>query len=108
VKASLLSCGYIKNPVIVDKEHRIILDGHHRVLALRALGYKKIPAILVNYRDNKILVISRKKRIKISKQIIIDKVLQNKVFPCKTSKHFIPHRLKNINIPLWQLKKLNA
>lgn len=104
IKASLLSRGYVKNPVVVDKDHKIILDGHHRVKALHELGYKKIPVILVDYRDSKIIVLSRRKRIKITKKIIIKTVLQNKIFPCKTSKHLIPHRLKNINIPLSRLK----
>lgn len=104
VKRKIIARGYLKYPVVVEKKHKIILDGHHRTKALFELGYKKIPALLVNYSDSKIKVVSRRKNIKINKQIIVEKVLQNKVFPNKTSKHFIPNRSKNINIPLWRLK----
>jgi hypothetical protein len=104
VKQKILTRGYIKNPVVVDKSHNIILDGHHRVKALSELGYKKIPVLLVDYQGGKIIVVSRRKQIKISKQLIIKKVLSGSLFPYKTSKHLIPHRPKNINTPLWRLR----
>lgn len=100
----ILARGYIKNPVVVDKDRKIILDGHHRVKALSELGYKKIPVFLVDYLDAKIIVIPRRKKIKINKQLIIEKVLSKRLFPYKTSKHLIPHRPKGINTSLWRLK----
>ncbi len=39
----------LRYPIVVDRESRIIIDGHHRVEAFRRLGLAKIPAILVNY-----------------------------------------------------------
>jgi L-serine kinase (ADP) len=96
--------GYIANPIIVEKEHFIILDGHHRVKALLEMGYKKIPTVLVDYNDDDIVVISRRKKIKVSKKIIVEMALKQKMFPYKTSKHAIPLRPKNINIPLKKLR----
>lgn len=48
--------GVIKEPVIVDKETLVVLDGHHRVEALRKLGCRLIPVLLVNYFDPSIRV----------------------------------------------------
>lgn len=48
--------GIIKDPVIVDKETLVVLDGMHRVAALQHLGYKLIPICLVNYNNPSIRV----------------------------------------------------
>tara|TARA_B100000287_G_scaffold78232_1_gene70336 strand:+ start:269 stop:976 length:708 start_codon:yes stop_codon:yes gene_type:complete len=38
-------------PILVDKNTNLILDGHHRVFAMKELGYNKIPAHILNYDD---------------------------------------------------------
>ncbi|MEM2106950.1 MAG: ParB N-terminal domain-containing protein [Candidatus Bathyarchaeia archaeon] len=48
--------GYQKDPIIIDDEHLIILDGHHRVSALKILGYSKVLAHKVNYGDENIVL----------------------------------------------------
>ena len=104
IKNQILSDGYLINPIIVDQENLVILDGHHRAEALKLLGYKKIPAYVVDYFDKEIRVVQRRPEIPISKEAIIQKALAGEVFPCKTSKHFIPNRPKKVNIPLMNLK----
>jgi len=46
----------VKHPIIVDKESRIILDGVHRVAALKKLRIKRVPVCLVDYNSPKIRV----------------------------------------------------
>ncbi|MEM1537769.1 MAG: ParB N-terminal domain-containing protein [Candidatus Nezhaarchaeales archaeon] len=41
----------LKHPVIVDRNTLIVLDGMHRVEALRVLGYGYVPVCLVNYES---------------------------------------------------------
>ncbi|WP_187152649.1 ParB N-terminal domain-containing protein [Acidianus manzaensis] len=43
-------------PVIVDENTFIILDGHHRTKASKILGIRKIPVYMVDYFDNRIKV----------------------------------------------------
>jgi len=43
--------GCLKHPIIVDAESLLVLDGVHRVAALKKLGYKRIPACLVDYKS---------------------------------------------------------
>lgn len=43
-------------PVIVDENNWLILDGHHRVMASIMLGLRKIPVYFVNYFDKRIKV----------------------------------------------------
>lgn len=47
---------FIKHPIIVDEDTLTILDGVHRLVALKNLGYKWIPICLVNYKNPKIRV----------------------------------------------------
>ncbi len=44
----------LRFPIIVDRNNRIIIDGHHRVEAFRRLGLSRIPALLVDYLDDEI------------------------------------------------------
>lgn len=104
VKEKIEKNGYLINPVIVDRDSLVILDGHHRVKALYMLGYRNIPAYLVDYSDSEIKVFQRRPEIPISKEIIIAKALAGEVFPCKTSKHVIPARPMHLNIALENLK----
>ena len=48
--------GYLKHPVIVDEKTLVVIDGSHRIEALKALGCRHIPACLVKYEDPKISV----------------------------------------------------
>jgi hypothetical protein len=50
LKDSILSERVIKDPVMVDDKSLVVLDGMHRVVALRELGYSYIPCCLIDYR----------------------------------------------------------
>src|SRR3989441_12907103 len=41
--------GYLRRPILVADGTFVVLDGHHRVEALRSLGCRRIPAYLVDY-----------------------------------------------------------
>lgn len=51
LKLEVESEGVLKHPIIVDRGTLVVLDGMHRVEALRRLGYAYIPACLVNYES---------------------------------------------------------
>jgi uncharacterized protein (DUF1015 family) len=46
----------LKKPIIVDKYSDIVLDGHHRYFACKALGCKRISAYVVDYYSPEIKV----------------------------------------------------
>ena len=78
----------LKEPIIVDKETKVILDGHHRVKAYVLLGVPEIPCKLVDYNSDEITVEPRRNR-KITKEEVIEKGLSDELFPPKTSRHRI-------------------
>lgn len=113
LKNEILSDGILKMPIAVDRKTYIILDGHHRLHALKRIGCKKIPAILVDYQSPEIKVIPWREGELITKEMVIHTALSGKRLAPKTSKHMIKveGELKHIsiletaiNIPLEELK----
>jgi ParB-like chromosome segregation protein Spo0J len=76
----------LKEPVVVDKETKVILDGHHRVKAFEILGLRDIPCRLVDYSSDGI-TIAPNRNGNVSKEEVIEKGLSDELFPPKTSKH---------------------
>jgi hypothetical protein len=113
LKNEILSDGMLKMPIAVDRSTYIILDGHHRLHALKKIGCKKIPVILVDYQSPEIEVIPWREGEKITKEMIINTALTGKRMRPKTSRHMIlvEGQLKHIscietiiNVPLDELK----
>ncbi|MFN4212687.1 MAG: ParB N-terminal domain-containing protein [Microgenomates group bacterium] len=91
----------LKRPIIVDSDNYIILDGHHRTEVFKSLNFKKIPALLVDYKRIKV-VARRKKYAKLDiRNLVISMVKKNKLLPYKTTKHLIPFKnLLNVSFDL--------
>jgi ParB-like chromosome segregation protein Spo0J len=102
VKDQLLKTRYLRNPVVADKSTLVVLDGHHRLAALKDMGITRIPVFLINYHSKQVRVYSRKPAIQLTnlKQVVIRRGLTGNLFPCKTTKHLIKNRQRNINFKL--------
>jgi len=83
------SDGILKKPIVADRKTFVVLDGVHRLNALKNIGCKKIPVIFVNYRSSSIKVLSWRKGEKISKEKVIKAGLSGEKLPPKTSKHMV-------------------
>lgn len=95
--------GFLKKPILVERKHFIILDGHHRYNVLKKLGAKAIPVVLVDYDDGKIVLDTWRKEIRVSKQDVVKMALNGKKFPPKTTKHVVSFPIPEVNIPLSKL-----
>jgi L-serine kinase (ADP) len=113
LKNEILSDGILKMPIAVDKKTYIILDGHHRLHALKKIGCNRIPVILFDYQSPEIKVLPHREGETVTKEMIIQTALAGRRMPPKTSKHMIliEGELKHIsvletviNIPLERLK----
>ncbi len=92
--------GVLFRPVVVDRHSLVILDGHHRVLALRRLGCALVPAYLVDYFDSGIAVMPRRPEIPVSKDSVIATGLRGRLYPPKTSRHEWEYPLEERPVPL--------
>lgn len=109
----ILSDGILKRPIVVDEKTKIIIDGHHRVEALKMLGCTKIPVCYVDYMCESIDLKTTAKNMVITKNKVIEAALNNNPFNPKSTWHYIkfPNNIKHISyiqkrvdIPLEALK----
>jgi hypothetical protein len=96
--------GYIWNPVLVDKNTMIILDGHHRCAALKKLGLSRVPVRLVDYTSEAVRVIAWRKGERITKNMVIRAGLSGKLLRIKTSRHLFSKKGFVVRVPLKNLK----
>ena len=48
---SIVKDGVLRHPVMVDKNSLVVLDGMHRVAAIKRIGCRRMPACLVDYNN---------------------------------------------------------
>lgn len=94
--------GFLRNPVVVDSKTLVVLDGHHRLSALRRLNLKKIPVMLVDYLNGEVKVYLRRKELMMDlvKEAVLNRALRGEVFPIKTTRHLIKNRIRNRRVIL--------
>lgn len=114
LRKEILKDGMLKYPIIADEKTHVIMDGMHRWLALKSLGYELIPVILIDaFRNKKIHV--GKRRIHrytngVDKEITIEQVISagvnGRLMEPRSTRHFFPFsKFQEINYPLRSLKK---
>lgn len=85
-------------PILVERHHRVVLDGHHRKAALQALGLRKIPCCLVPYDR---IGLSSRRGLSVRKEEVIQRALTGQKFPPKTTRHLYAfHELPEVELPL--------
>jgi hypothetical protein len=117
LRKEILKDGVLKYPIIADEKTHVILDGMHRWLALKSLGYELIPVILVDvFKNQKVRV--GKRRIHRYIEGVDEKITINQVISAgisghllepRSTRHFFPFsKFQEINYPLHSLKKSTA
>jgi hypothetical protein len=113
LKNQILCDGILKMPIAVDRKTYIILDGHHRLQALKRIGCTKIPVVFVDYHSPHIAILPWRDGEEVTKEMIIEAARTGRRMPSKTSKHMIIlngewRHISSIemiiNIPLEKLK----
>ena len=100
LEKDILERGILEKPILVEMNTFIILDGHHRYNIFRKIGKRKIPALLVDYNDPCVEVSSWRPEIRVSKDLVIKTVLENRLLPPKTSRHVLCFKIPEINLSI--------
>lgn len=87
--ASLRHEGMLRRPIIVDRGSLVILDGHHRAMALRLLSSSFVPAFIVDYFHPSIEVTSLRPELEVTKDLVIKRALSGNLYPPRTSWHVL-------------------
>ena len=96
---------HLIRPIAVDQKTKVILDGHHRVAALRRLGWDYVPAYEFNYQDNSIKVLQTREGRSVNKKEIIAAGLKGSIYPPKSTRHMVT--LNGISTHISEVEKEN-
>lgn len=83
------STGVVKKAIAVDAKSMVVLDGVHRLNALRTLGCARVPAWLLDYSDSDIVVFSKDRKSQIPKEDVVRAATRGPKFPPKTTRHMV-------------------
>ena len=102
--------GVLVEPILAEASHYVILNGHHRVAALRELGCRRVPAHVVDYFDARIELTLWPRAVvdSVTKEEVIERGLRGDLFPPKTTRHIVHFALRDVAIPLERLKRRPA
>jgi L-serine kinase (ADP) len=87
--ASLRASRIVREPIIVAEGSFVILNGHHRVAALKRLGAHAAPAWVVDYFDPEITLDRWDEGPALTKDDVIARARSGRPFPPKTTRHGI-------------------
>ena len=95
--------GIWTTPLVIDNEHGLIMDGHHRHQVAMRLGLIYVPVVAWNY--NQVDVWS----LRDTEEVTVKRILQNYkdgiMYPNKTAKHGFPFSIEsNLEINIDELK----
>jgi hypothetical protein len=81
------AAGFWMKPLLVEADHRIILDGHHRREAARQLGLSAVPALMIHYDDPRLTLTAWRPGEVWSREDVIARALARDLCPIKTTRH---------------------
>lgn len=89
VMRQMQSTGFVKKAIAVDAKSMVVLDGIHRLSALKALGCVKVPAWLIDYSDNDVIVFTKDRKSQIPKETVVRAATFGPKLPPKTTRHMV-------------------
>lgn len=110
----IIEDGFVKCPIIADRNTGIVLDGSHRYIFFLGEGYLEVPVRFVNYTEDEHIRVGThlvhrylcEEECGISKGEVIRRGLYGDLFPPRTTRHFFPFRkLYPIDLSLENLKR---
>jgi hypothetical protein len=89
VMRQMQSTGVVRKAIIVDSKSMVVLDGAHRLNALQKLGCVRVPAWLLDYSDEGVVVLSKDRKSQIPKEVVVRAATQGPKLSPKTTRHMV-------------------
>jgi uridine kinase len=114
LRKEILKDTMLKYPIIADKKTLVILDGMHRWLALKSLGYEQIPVILVDSSKDRRICVGQRRINRYMYQAdsgttvkqVISAGTSGRLMEPRSTRHFFPFsKFQKIDYPLRFLKR---
>jgi uncharacterized protein (DUF1015 family) len=100
LKNVILQEGVWRIPLILERNSLALMDGHHRFNVAKSMGLKRVPAILLDYYSDNVIVNSWRDDVHIDRDVVLQYIKDGKTFPHKTTRHIISPNPDEIEIPL--------
>jgi len=101
--AEIRRTGEFVDPIWVARDTWVILNGHHRVEAMRKLGMKRIPAWVFDYDGDHVDLGRWRPGPPIAKAEVVRRAHHGRPFPPKTTRHRLRVELPRRTVPLEEL-----
>ncbi len=95
--------GVFDDPIWVARGSDVILNGHHRVAALRRLGAVRVPAWVFDYHDGPIHLDRWRPGPPLAKEEVVRRAHAGRLYPPKTTRHRLTTQLPPRPTPLARL-----
>ena len=108
MKKRLVNSGRFFQPLLIDSASNVILDGHHRWNAAKALGLDLIPVVAIDYLNSEEVSVGVWPgcgRDSITKEEVVKMGVSGNLYPPKTSRHRFSFKLPKIGVPLDDLMR---
>ncbi len=93
-----------REPIWIARDSNVILNGHHRWAAMRAIGARRIPAWVFDYLGDDTIHLDRwTPGEPISKSEVVEAGETGRLFPPKTTRHRLATELPPHDVPLAEL-----
>ena len=100
---ALRSDRVFSEPIWVARGSYAVLNGHHRVEALRRLGARRIPAWVVDYESELVTLEPWRPGVAVAKSEVIRRARSGELYPPKTTRHKMTKALPTRAVPLAEL-----
>lgn len=98
--------GVLIEPIWVSRDTLVILNGHHRVEALRRMGAERVPAWLLDYESDTVGIEPWRPGPPIPKAEVVRRAQAGHLFPPKTTRHSVHVELPPHTTPLVELLRV--
>ncbi len=89
VMRQIQSTGVVRKAIAVDANSMVVLDGVHRLSALKILGCARVPAWLIDYSSEDVIALAKDRRSKIPKEEVLKAATDGPKLPPKTTRHMV-------------------
>lgn len=101
--AQIRKAGAVEDPIWVAAGSNVILNGHHRVAALRSLGAARVPAWVIVYDSDLVRVERWQEGPPIDRSEVVRRAAAGQLYPSKTTRHILTVELPRHPTPLADL-----
>lgn len=110
IKDEIEQSGQLESALWVEKKSKVILNGHHRLAALKLLGCEFVPCILLDYSspEIKVGICPGSSVTAIDKSLVLQAALGEKLFPPRSSLHVLRFDPPDFSVPLEMLRSLTV